>query len=177
MFQSFFHTYAIWMIVSLGEHNCVSLLLLFCGVFHICGMEIYENHVFLEFSVEIISAAERFLCLFSFCHPLATFSNLIIASYFHYTSSISWIVSLHEIPCDFLYFSVITIFSTCFAYYMILREETMFYCSPIFHAKHIMSTGTLTLLFSVCILVSFQLFRFSHTDHRENACPSMLTFV
>ena len=83
----------------------------------------------------------------------------------------------HEIPCDSLYFSFITIYSTCLAFYMIIREETMFYYSPIFHAKHIMSTGTLTLLFSVCILVSFQLFRFSHTDHRENACPSMLTFV
>ena len=152
------------MTASLDEHNCVSLLLLFCGVFHICGMEIYENHVFLEFSVEIISAAERFLCLFSFCHPLATFSNLIIASYFHYTSSIS----LHEIPCDFLYFSVITIFSTCFAYYMILREETMFYCSPIFHAKHIMSTGTLTL-FVFCLYPCFvsvvQIF--PHKSQRE----------
>ena len=80
----------------------------------------------------------------------------------------------HEIPCDSLY---ITIYSTCLAFYMIFREETMFYYSPIFHAKHIMSTGTLTLLFSVCILVLFQLFRFFHTDHRENACPSMLTFV
>ena len=85
-------------------------------------------------------------------------------------------VSLHKIPCDTLYFSHYN-FPTCLAFYMIFREETMFYYSPIFHAKHIMSTGTLTLLFSVCILVLFQLFRFFHTDHRENACPSMLTFV
>ena len=160
------------MTASLDEHNCVSLLLLFCGVFHICGMEIYENHVFLEFSVEIISAAERFLCLFSFCHPLATFSNLIISSCFHYTSSIS----LHEIPCDFLYLSVITIFSTCFAYYMILREETMFYCSPIFHAKHIMSTGTLTPLFSVympvyhCFVSVVQVF--PHKSQKEGLSVS-----
>ena len=29
------------MTASFDEHNCVSLLLLFCGVSHICGMEIY----------------------------------------------------------------------------------------------------------------------------------------
>ena len=75
-------------------------------------------------------------------------------------------VSLHKIPCDTLYFSHYN-FPTCLAFYMIFREEAMFYCSSIFHANHMMNTGTLTLLFLfICLFVSVVPI-FPHKSQRE----------